>query len=62
MLNVVIAIKNTVFQVIYFKLTNFIGSSGSFFSMSSTNDKSHSGKSFRTGGLELNTPYNNLIM
>jgi hypothetical protein len=30
LLNVVIAIKNTVFQVIYFKLTNFIGSNGSF--------------------------------
>jgi hypothetical protein len=29
--------------------------------MSSTNGKSHSGKSFRTGGLELNTPFNNLI-
>ena len=60
--NVVIAIRNTVFNVVYFSVAIFIGSKGGRFSISKTRGKFHSGTSLRIGGRELKTPFNNLMI
>ena len=54
--NVVMATRKRHFYVRYFKGDKYKGSKGGFLRNFNTNGRSHSGKSFTVGGLELKMP------